>query len=160
MHSRLDRRPFAGSLADRLQDPGNQPRLYWLGQAGFLFKTSQHTILIDPYLSNSLAEKYHGTKLPHLRMMDPPINATSLAAVDLVLCTHHHTDHMDPGTLAPLARRLPQLQIVVPRGNREEALKRAGVRPERVICADAGDRLEPLPGVVIRLYQSAVRPTL
>ena len=155
MQSRLDRRPFTGSLANRLREPGTGTRLYWLGQAGFLLKTFRHTILIDPYLSDSLAEKYWGTALPHSRMMNPPIDVESLGAVDLVLCTHHHTDHMDPDTLAPLMRRLPKLQIVVPRASQAEALKRAGAGLDRLIQADAGDRIEPLPGIVIRPVRGA-----
>jgi L-ascorbate metabolism protein UlaG (beta-lactamase superfamily) len=45
-------------------------RLYWLGQAGFLIDAApEHAprplrLLIDPYLSDSLAEKYRGKEFP------------------------------------------------------------------------------------------------
>lgn len=51
--------PFAGSLAEQLVGevrPGS--RIYWLGQAGFIIEMAGYRIIIDPYLSNSLAEKY------------------------------------------------------------------------------------------------------
>ncbi len=136
-------RPIAGAVA-----------LYWLGQAGFLIHSPRATVLIDPYLSDSLAQKYRDTLFPHVRMMPPPIAPDALGPVDLVLCTHHHTDHMDPGTLAPLARD-PATRFVVPAAKREEAMRRAGVGSERLVCADAGDVLEPFPGVVIRPVRAA-----
>ncbi|MCG8509851.1 MAG: hypothetical protein MI741_11550 [Rhodospirillales bacterium] len=46
--------------------------LFWLGQAGFWIETGEHRVLIDPYLSDSLAEKYAGKKHDHKRMMPPP----------------------------------------------------------------------------------------
>jgi len=55
--------------------------------------------LIDPYLSDFLAEKYQGAEFPHLRMMQAPIEPSRLADLDWVFCTHRHSDHMDPGTL-------------------------------------------------------------
>ncbi len=49
-------------------------RLFWLGQAGFVLEAHEKRIVIDPYLSDSLAEKYKGTPRPHIRMMPPPVS--------------------------------------------------------------------------------------
>ena len=87
---------------------------YWLGQAGFWIDLGGTRILIDPYLSDSLAEKYAGTKFPHTRMMDIPIHPKDLPRPDVVLITHAHTDHMDPATLAVLSARHTDLTYVVP----------------------------------------------
>lgn len=79
-------------------------RLAWLGQAGFAIRSGGRCIIIDPYLSDTLAEKYKGKEFPHIRMMPAPVMARDIRRVDAVLCTHRHTDHMDPGTLPVLAR--------------------------------------------------------
>ncbi len=129
--------------------------LDWLGQAGFLLRTGPRCILIDPYLSDTLADKYRGTATPHDRLMPPPVAVEELGSVDLVLITHGHTDHMDPGTLRPLAARHPDLRFVVPRSTREEALRRTGAAEERLILVDAGDVVEPYPGLRITALRAA-----
>ena len=42
-----------------------QPGISWLGQAGFLIRWREFRLVIDPYLSDSLATKYRGTRFPH-----------------------------------------------------------------------------------------------
>jgi L-ascorbate metabolism protein UlaG (beta-lactamase superfamily) len=134
-------------------EPGT--RLYWLGQAGFVIETGGRRIVIDPYLSNTLEAKYAQTPFTHKRMMPAPVSPDELGDVDLVLCTHHHTDHMDPRTLAPLARRLPNLRFVVPAASAALARERAEVGDNRLIPVDAGAKIEPLPGVELRALQAA-----
>lgn len=148
---------FVGPLADRLAvcDPGRDIVLHWLGQAGFLVQAGGRRILIDPYLSDTLAAKYRGTATPHERLMPAPIDVDTLGRVDLVLVTHHHTDHMDPGTLGPLARRHASLRFVVPRASRAEAVRRAGVTEERLILLDAGERVDIWPGLAVVAVRAA-----
>ena len=127
-------------LRDILLAPpdGPAPVLAWLGQAGVLVRCRAGLLAIDPYLSDSLAAKYRGARFPHVRMMPPPIALEELTALNAVYCTHSHTDHMDPGTLGPLARVNPGCRFVVPRSGRATAEER-GVPPERLITADAGE---------------------
>lgn len=151
---------FSVSLRERLADRATAPRdgevvLYWLGQAGFVIESGKFRMLIDPYLSDSLAEKYTGTKFPHTRMMAAPITTSELDHVDLVMCTHRHTDHMDPGTLQPLAEHLPDLRFVVPAAVTDEAIKRCGVGAERLIPVNAGERIEVLPDCFVSPVPSA-----
>ena len=109
---------FVEPLAEHLAgQPADGVSLYWLGQAGFLIRAGGRTLLIDPYLSDSLAEKYRGTRFPHERMMPPPIAIGELPPVDCVLVTHQHTDHMDPQTLAPIAKAFPACRFIVPRAS-------------------------------------------
>jgi L-ascorbate metabolism protein UlaG (beta-lactamase superfamily) len=110
----------------------------WLGQAGFLLRWGDVRLAIDPYLSDSLAVKYRGTRFPHRRMMPSPIAPRDVKPLDAVFCTHSHTDHMDPDTLAPLAAVNPACRFVVPRSVRETAGER-GIPAERLITADAGE---------------------
>ena len=66
--------------------PAGEVRLYWLGQAGFAFKThAGKTILLDPYLSDA-CERLHGFK----RLSLPAIVAEEVEA-DWVILTHEHT---------------------------------------------------------------------
>ena len=148
--------PFAEGLAERLRAPRTTGvTLYWLGQAGFVVDACGYRVLIDPYLSDTLATKYAETPYPHERMMAAPLSVGDLGRVDLVLVTHHHTDHMDPGTLAPLAQLHPELTFVVPRAALAQARERIGVAEDRIRPLDAGDTIEPLPGVLVRAVRAA-----
>lgn len=129
--------------------------LYWLGQAGFVIEFGGFRMLIDPYLSDSLADKYRGTKFPHARMMAAPILPEELDRLDIVLCTHRHTDHMDPGTLQPIAALFPDARFVVPAAVIDEAVKRCGVGIERLIPVNAGERTEILDGCFVSPIPSA-----
>jgi len=57
--------------------PG-EPGLAWFGQAGFWIETGTHRVLIDPYLSDSLARKYEGQPNDHRRIMPVPVAAEEL----------------------------------------------------------------------------------
>jgi L-ascorbate metabolism protein UlaG (beta-lactamase superfamily) len=151
---------FDTLLAERLAAPQaaagpGELVLYWLGQAGFILDLDGCRVLLDPYLSDSLARKYRGTRFPHTRQMAAPITPEQLDRLDLVLCTHRHTDHMDPDTLQALAARFPQLRFVVPAASIDEARKRCGVGDERLIAVNAGDSIHPLPGMRVRPLPSA-----
>ncbi len=117
-------------------------RLFWLGQAGFALEAHEKRIVIDPYLSNSLAEKYKGTPRPHIRMMPPPVSPDGIHYVHLVACTHAHTDHMDPGTLPTLLKQNPNAILLSPRAMKEQALIRSDVSEDRMTLIDAGEAYE------------------
>ncbi|WP_455383129.1 MBL fold metallo-hydrolase [Salinispira pacifica] len=142
-------------IATKRQElPPGELRIAWLGQAGFLLEGAGLRIVIDPYLSDSLAEKYRGTEFPHLRMAPPPIAPAELADLDLVLSTHAHTDHLDPGTLPVLQERNPKCRFVVARAVRDKAVER-GLDAARLIEVNAGDTLDPGGGVRIHVLPSA-----
>ncbi len=124
------------------QPPAPGTRLLWLGQAGFVLEAAGTRIVIDPYLSNSLAEKYKGTPRPHIRMAPAPVAPDGVFFVDLVACTHAHTDHMDPGTLPALLTRNPQAPLLAPRAMKEQAALRSGLSAERLLLVDAGESLQ------------------
>lgn len=69
-------------------------RITWLGQAGLLFENGTHTILVDPYLTDSVAEtepQNHRRMAVDERFFD--------VRPDMILITHSHADHLDPDTL-------------------------------------------------------------
>jgi L-ascorbate metabolism protein UlaG (beta-lactamase superfamily) len=121
--------------------PGVRLRIRWLGQAGFLIETGGARILIDPYLSDSLAKKYTGKQYPHIRMMPPPGKPEMLGKIDLYIVTHDHGDHLDPGTTAAIAGLCPSCLFIVPASSADTARER-GVPAARLIEADAFSALE------------------
>lgn len=148
---------FDGPLVERLAEMRGESgvRFYWLGQAGFVVTAGGKRIVIDPYLSDSLAEKYRGKTYPHERMMPAPIGVSELGPIDLVLVTHQHTDHMDPATLQPLAAQNPKCRFVVPRAAMDEAVKRIGVDTDRLVGLDAGERFSPFEGCTVTATRAA-----
>lgn len=156
MTVRVKPQPFSGSLAQRLAvKPTEGTVLYWLGQAGFILDMDGVRIVIDPYLSDSLAAKYAGTDFPHVRMMPPPIAVSDIREVDYVLCTHAHTDHMDPGTLPGLLATNPCARLIAPRAVQAAARERSGVGDARISWIDAGERIDLSSGLSLTATRSA-----
>lgn len=115
-------------------------RVAWLGQAGFLARTAGRTILIDPYLSDFLATKYRGREFAHKRLMPAPLSVAEIPRLDAVLCTHRHSDHMDPETLAAIVAGHPNCRFIVPAAEADHALT-IGLPAERIVSIDAGEHV-------------------
>ena len=98
-----DDRPAAGSAC-----------VWWLGQSGFVLKGGGATVVIDPYLSEHLTQKYEGTDRPHVRMTRAPFRGAELSGVDLILVSHKHSDHFDPATVPDLLAASPGAVLVLP----------------------------------------------
>lgn len=75
----------------------------WIGHASFLVQTPEHSILIDPNWAKWLKVIK--------RIRHPGMEIHDLPAIDLVLVTHAHFDHLDRKTLRTVARDQP---IIVP----------------------------------------------
>ncbi|MEP7453946.1 MBL fold metallo-hydrolase [Phyllobacterium sp. SB3] len=143
-------------LAKILRSPPTSGiRIYWLGQAGFIIEALGKRIIIDPYLSDSLAEKYRGTERPHTRLMPPPVTVDETGVIDLVLCTHAHTDHMDPDTLKPLLQQNPRTNLIVPRAARSQAVDRSGVAEDRMILLSGGEIFSFRQGITVTATRAA-----
>ncbi|MBQ9099212.1 MAG: MBL fold metallo-hydrolase [Clostridia bacterium] len=68
-------------------------KITWLGQAGLLFEQDGVTIMIDPYLSNSVA------KVNPLNDRRVPTDERFFDITpDVMIFTHDHLDHYDPET--------------------------------------------------------------
>lgn len=132
----------------------NQLHLWWLGQSGFLVQWQGRHLLLDPYLSDSLTQKYAHTDKPHVRMTARVTAPERLDFIDVATSSHNHTDHLDAETLVPLLRVNPKLELVVPEANRAFAAERLRVLPERLRGLDAGQSLE-LAGFQIHAVPAA-----
>jgi L-ascorbate 6-phosphate lactonase len=93
----------------------NSVSIWWLGQSGYLIKSPTGLIVIDPYLSEHLTTKYADTNKPHVRMTAAPFRGAELTGVDAIVCSHKHSDHLDPGTVPGLVGSSPGARLVVPR---------------------------------------------
>jgi L-ascorbate metabolism protein UlaG (beta-lactamase superfamily) len=153
---RLSEHSLSGMLAAHLAEPpGKAVSLVWLGQAGFVLDGGGQRLVIDAYLSDSLAEKYRGTRFPHARMMPAPAAPGEIAHVTAVLATHAHTDHLDPGTLPALLAANPGAVLVAPASATGTAVARSGVAPERLRSIDAGESLTLAPGLTVTATRAA-----
>jgi L-ascorbate metabolism protein UlaG (beta-lactamase superfamily) len=112
--------------------------LWWLGQSGYLVQWQGRHLLIDPYLSDSLTEKYARTDKPHVRMTALVVEPEKLDFIDAITSSHNHTDHLDPDTLTPLMAANPNVKLIVPEANRQFAAERLGVHPGVLTGADDG----------------------
>jgi L-ascorbate metabolism protein UlaG (beta-lactamase superfamily) len=113
-------------------------RLWWLGQSGFLVSTPEATLLLDPYLSDSLTEKYAATDKPHIRMVQRVIDPHRLIGIDLITSSHNHTDHLDGRTLGPVLVNNPEARLIIGPANRAFVLERLGPIECRLVELDAG----------------------
>lgn len=134
-------------------DPENFS-ICWLGQSGFAVRAGSHRFLVDPYLSDSLEVKYRGSERPHNRMMPPPARVVDLAGLQIIFCTHAHSDHMDPETLPAIARDIPACRFVLPRAH----VKKAGqidLPDAAILPLDAGESLDFPDGLSVRAIPAA-----
>jgi len=93
-----------GNLARSIQNLTVEPghlAVFWLGGAGFAFKTAGGKIVyVDPYLSDALDRFYSWKRLPTSPIPFPPGEVVA----DLVLVTHAHEDHLDPDAIPDIAK--------------------------------------------------------
>lgn len=113
---------------DALLTDEKQFHLWWLGQSGYLLQWKGKRVLIDPYLSDSLTNKYAATDKPHTRMSERVINPELLKGISVVSSSHNHTDHLDAETLIPVLKNNPGIRFIIPEANRDFVT-------ERVKCA-------------------------
>lgn len=116
--------------------------LWWLGQSGFLVSWGGSTLVLDPYLSDSLTIKYADTEMPHTRITEQVVDPGQLDFVDVVTSSHNHTDHLDAATLLPLINANPAITVIVPEANRAYAADKLNVAPDRLTTARVGMPVE------------------
>lgn len=77
--------------------------LSWIGHASVLARMGSVTMAVDPVLSNRIGMRLGRRVLGPARMLPAPVSPENLRAIDLVLLTHAHFDHLDRPTLAAMA---------------------------------------------------------
>lgn len=85
-----------------LRQNRSQPTLTWIGHVTFLLQLGGLNILTDPHLTARTSPvSFAGPK----RLVPLPLAIEELPAIDVVLLSHSHYDHLDRGTVRRLARQ-------------------------------------------------------
>ena len=130
---------LAEKIRDTQVEPGNLA-IFWLAQAGFVFKTPGGTIVYtDPYLTDYVQRALPEYGLGFKRIMPKLIEAGEVKA-DYIVSTHSHQDHLDADALPILAKN-PQIHFVgAP--DCQEYYEEAGISTERFTICHQGETLE------------------
>jgi N-acyl-phosphatidylethanolamine-hydrolysing phospholipase D len=77
---------------DKINAPGEQPRVTWIGHATVLVQYKGINVLTDPMFAERASPfSFMGPK----RSAPPSLRIEQLPAIDLVLISHNHYDHLD-----------------------------------------------------------------
>jgi len=125
------------ALIDEIdQTSGNSPALWWLGHSGFVVKCQGMVFYVDPCLS---------TPTGRTRISEAPLKPEQATNADLILCTHAHPSHMDPGTLPAMLEASPRARVVIPKSTAEHA-RSIGIPYDRMTTTDSNLRVEFFKG--------------
>jgi L-ascorbate metabolism protein UlaG (beta-lactamase superfamily) len=92
---------------------GDRDSVWWLGHACVLLRTAGRYTLIDPVFSDRASPlSLFGPK----RKTPTALTVEDLPALDVVLISHNHYDHLDRPTIKKILRRFPEVTFVVPLG--------------------------------------------
>lgn len=119
----------------------------WIGHATVLVNFYGTWILTDPVLANRIGIRMLGVAtIGPKRLVEPALQAHELPAIDLLLLSHGHMDHLDLPTLQQLPHHMP----VVVAKNTTDILDNLAFR--EVVELDWGERTT-LAGVEIEAVQ-------
>ena len=121
----------------RLAVPDGAVGLSWLGQAGFLLRAGDATVLLDPFLAPWEGREYESGLAP-----------ATAERIDAVVCTHEHVDHFDAVSAPAIAAASPGAVFVVPTPI-VDMVTEAGIPADRVVGMQPGETLE-LAGLGVR----------
>lgn len=121
--------------------------IWWLGQEGYVVKSPDLVIYIDPYLSTYAERITLGKPNEHVRMMQSPIRPEEVTNADLVICTHDHADHIDPEGIPIISHVSKQTKFIVPECARKTLLD-FDISEERIHSLKGDDALT-ISGITI-----------
>jgi L-ascorbate metabolism protein UlaG (beta-lactamase superfamily) len=141
--ARTPRQPLGPFHTDRRvyeTKPRSGLRITWMGHASSLVEIDGVNILIDPVWDERAAPtRWAGPK----RFFPPPLALEELPAIDAVLISHDHYDHLGAGTVERLARMegLRQTRWITSLGV-GTILSSLGVAPARISELDWTEQVQ------------------
>ena len=105
-------------------------KIRFLGQSGYILKSGNTEIIIDPYLSDSV-NRVAGRP----RTLPVPINPQDIKC-NAVICTHNHLDHLDPDTVS----EIPPIQYFITTNEGKTELEKLGRKNADVL--NVGDSIK------------------
>lgn len=110
-------------------------KIMWLGQAGYCLRSDNGlTILIDPYLSDSLREE----KGESFQRQVPIKEEILLQHTDVLILTHLHGDHTDLQTIDRIVQSNGKIAILAPLNVLDVLRKRYEDNPQHYMLFDRG----------------------
>lgn len=108
----------------RAEITGHDDGVWWLGHASMLLRVDGIYLLTDPVFSHRASPV---TFTGPTRKTPPALHIEDLPALDAILISHNHYDHLDTRTLRALLKRFPDITLFVPLGLGDWC-RRRGVR--------------------------------
>jgi L-ascorbate metabolism protein UlaG (beta-lactamase superfamily) len=127
--------PVAQGVKDALAVlPASGMRATWLGHSTALVELDGHRVLVDPVWAERASPSQ---RVGPRRFHPPPVSLGGLPALDVVLITHDHYDHLDMAAVQAIARASAhrKARFVVPLGVGAH-LERWGVPAGRIAELD------------------------
>lgn len=116
--------------SDYERAPESGLRITWLGHSSMLVELEGRRVLFDPVFGDRCSpSSFYGPR----RFFAPPLPVAELPALDRVVISHDHYDHLDKPTVEALAAR--GVEFVTPLGVGAH-LELWGVPPERITELD------------------------
>ena len=120
--------------------------LFWLGQAGFLFKTAAGALIaLDPYFSDCVQRLIPEEGLGFKRLTPPLCDADALT-FDTLIISHEHNDHFDVDAIADMMKN-GRTQVYT-NGPSAEQMREMGLDMARVHVLKKNDPVA-LPGCTL-----------
>ena len=89
----------------------HETNITWIGHATFLIESNGVRILTDPVFGD--LSFFFRRLTPAGRTIE------QLPRIDFVLLSHNHRDHMDAASLIALKKLNPEMQVLVPQGDKD-----------------------------------------
>ena len=123
--------PEVTPSADLTEFASHDLAAFWIGHATVLLRLAGRTILTDPVFSHRIGVSAMGVTIGVPRLAPPAVDVDHLPAIDVVLLSHAHFDHLDRPSLERLASGPARGAMVV-----------TASRTRRLVPAGFGDVIE------------------